>query len=78
MRYLFFLTILCLLVSCKTTSVYILDHQIVKKTTYYNFTGKPDTIRMITLETGEVITHQELDRRFKRSIKEMKKTKRKK
>ena len=65
-----------MLLSCSATRVYILDHQVVKKTKYYSITGKPDTIRMITLETGEVITHEELDRRFDRAIKEMRKVKR--
>ncbi len=67
------LFILITLSSCQVNRVVILDHRIVEKRKIISLYPKQDTIRMITLETGEVITHKELNNRFKRSIKEMRK-----
>jgi hypothetical protein len=49
-----------------------LDNVTVESKKVSRFRIKSDTIKMITLETGEVITHDELDRRFEMAIKKFK------
>jgi hypothetical protein len=73
MRKLFFLLIVMFFISCSYNRVIILDHQVIDSKKISGCKTKSDTIRMITLESGEVITHDELSRRFDRAIETFKK-----
>lgn len=57
-----------LLVSCTTTKVSVVDGYVTKKEKIIRLTNKPDTVRYITLWSGEVITEKEFDKRWDKAI----------
>jgi hypothetical protein len=72
MKRLFYFICVIFFASCSYNRVIILDNVTVESKKVSRFRIKSDTIKMITLETGEVITHDELDRRFEIAIKKFK------
>lgn len=69
MKYTLFVFILFLM-SCSTTEVIVLDGVFIEQKSVVKFSTKVDTIRYITLWNGDVITVEEFNRRWDKSVSE--------
>lgn len=64
----FVFLLMILLISCHTTRVTTLDHNVIQEENVCYIFSKPDTLKLMTLWSGEVITIEEFNRRWDESI----------
>lgn len=63
-----FILLILFLTNCQTTKVTTLDHTVIREETVCYVFSKPDTLKLMTLWSGEIITVKEFNRRWDESI----------
>jgi len=57
------------MMSCYSNRVTVLDSEVIKEEKVLRFTKSPDTLKLMTLWSGEIITIDEFNQRWDKSIK---------